>query len=46
MLHARRSAELKEERYDLFSALLDESENEKSRLTDDEIIGKLSEPPT
>ncbi|EKM52724.1 uncharacterized protein PHACADRAFT_126770 [Phanerochaete carnosa HHB-10118-sp] len=42
MIHARRYAEEKEERYDLFSGLLDASEDESdgSQLTDRELLGK------
>jgi hypothetical protein len=41
MIVARRAAERKEERYDLFSGLLDASDDpsDKTRLSDDELIG-------
>ena len=44
MIIARRTAEVKEERYDLFSALLDgsESDNLKGALNDDELIGEFN----
>ncbi|KIJ37005.1 hypothetical protein M422DRAFT_260653 [Sphaerobolus stellatus SS14] len=41
MIVARRTAQIKEERYDLFSALLDGSENEKDSLTDDDLTGNI-----
>ena len=44
MIHERRSAEKKEERYDLFSSLLDANEQEPGegevKLSDRELIGK------
>ena len=42
MIHKRRNAEKKEERYDLFSSLLDASEDEtdgQTKLTDRELLG-------
>lgn len=42
MIHQRRNAEKKEERYDLFSSLLDASEEEsdgQAKLTDRELFG-------
>ena len=42
MVEARRTAEKKEERYDLFSGLLDASEEEsdgQKKLTDRELLG-------
>lgn len=40
MIHARKTAEKKEERYDLFSSLLDASEEEDdAALTDRELLG-------
>ncbi|EKM52729.1 uncharacterized protein PHACADRAFT_261335 [Phanerochaete carnosa HHB-10118-sp] len=44
MIHARRYAEEKEERYDLFSGLLDASEEEfdgEAKLTDRELLGNI-----
>ncbi|KIJ25326.1 hypothetical protein M422DRAFT_38814, partial [Sphaerobolus stellatus SS14] len=41
MIVSRRTSEVKEERYDLFSALLDGSENDKNPLTDEELIGNI-----
>jgi len=43
MIVARRAAERKEERYDLFSGLLDASDDpsDKTRLNDDELIGNI-----
>ena len=45
MIHERRSAEKKEERYDLFSSLLDANEQEPGegevKLSDRELIGKF-----
>ncbi|EKM52722.1 uncharacterized protein PHACADRAFT_261326, partial [Phanerochaete carnosa HHB-10118-sp] len=44
MIHARRYAEKKEERYDLFSGLLDASEEEsdgQAKLTDRELLGNI-----
>lgn len=44
MIYARKSAEKKEERYDLFSSLLDASEDEEdgqAKLTDRELLGML-----
>ena len=47
MIYERRSAEKKEERYDLFSSLLDANEQEPGegevKLSDRELIGKV--PP-
>lgn len=43
MVNARRNSEKKEERYDLFSSLLDASEEEsdsQSKLTDRELLGE------
>ena len=43
MIHDRRSAEKREERYDLFSSLLDASEIEEpgqTKLLDSELIGE------
>ena len=43
MVNARRNAETKEERYDLFSGLLDAAEgdlNGAAAITEDELIGK------
>ena len=43
MVNARRNAETKEERYDLFSGLLDAAEgdlNDAAAITEDELIGK------
>ena len=43
MIQDRRTAEKKEERYDLFSSLLDASDSESDgevRLTDNELLGK------
>lgn len=48
MIHERRSAEKKEERYDLFSSLLDASEVEEEgevKLTDRELIGRFLPGP-
>ena len=45
MIHARRNAETKEERHDLFSGLLDASEddlNGNAAITEQELIGNLS----
>lgn len=45
MVEGRRNAEKKEERYDLFSSLLDASDSESDseiKLTDDEVLGRLS----
>ena len=45
MVHARRNAETKEERYDLFSGLLDAAEGDldgAAAITEDELIGKCS----
>ena len=41
MVHARENAETKEERYDLFSSLLDNTGDEDgtAKLTDDELMG-------
>lgn len=41
MITARRTAQVKEERYDLFSGLLDatELEDEGARLNNDELLG-------
>lgn len=41
MMHRRRNAEEREERYDLLSSLLDASEEAegKSKLTDQELVG-------
>lgn len=42
MVHKRKKAEKKEERYDLFSSLLDASEDEadgQAKLTDRELLG-------
>ncbi|KAJ3552189.1 hypothetical protein NM688_g4282 [Phlebia brevispora] len=43
MVHARKMAEKKEERYDLFSSLLDASEEEEgsAKLTDRELLGNI-----
>nr|BAL05196.1 cytochrome P450 [Phanerodontia chrysosporium] len=44
MIQARRSSEKKEERYDLFSNLLDASEDEsdgQARLADEELLGNI-----
>ncbi|KIP05980.1 hypothetical protein PHLGIDRAFT_119388 [Phlebiopsis gigantea 11061_1 CR5-6] len=46
MIHARRTAEKKEERYDLFSSLLEASEDELDgtgsvKLTDQELLGNI-----
>lgn len=43
MIQGRRSAEKREERHDLFSSLLDASEDEtdgQAKLTDQELLGK------
>lgn len=43
MINSRRNADKKEERYDLFSSLLDASEDEldgQAKLTDRELLGK------
>ncbi len=43
MVHARRTAEVKEERHDLFSNLLDANEGEddsEAKLSDEELVGK------
>lgn len=43
MIHARRTAEKKEERYDLFSSLLEASEDELDgtvKLSDQELLGQ------
>lgn len=43
MIDARRTSEKKEERYDLFSSLLEASEDNSdglSKLTDGELLGK------
>ena len=42
MVHARKNAEKKEERYDLFSSLLYASGDEEgsAKLTDEELLGK------
>lgn len=45
MCEARRASEKKEERYDLFSSLLDASDGEadgSAKLTDRELLGRLS----
>ena len=45
MVHARRNAETNEERYDLFSGLLDAVDgdlNGSAAITEDELIGKCS----
>jgi hypothetical protein len=45
MIHARRNAETKEERHDLFSGLLDASDddlNSKAAITEQELIGNRS----
>jgi hypothetical protein len=47
MIQSRRSSEKKEERYDLFSSLLDASEEEdlssgETKLKDSELIGFVS----
>ena len=44
MVHARRSATVKEERYDLFSTLLDANEDEgdsEAKLSDSAVLGTL-----
>lgn len=43
MIHARKTGESKEERCDLFSSLLDASDNEEgnARLADRELLGTL-----
>ncbi len=44
MVQARRDAKEKEERYDLFSNLLDANEDEvdnEAKLTDSALVGKL-----
>lgn len=44
MIHKRKNAEKKEERYDLFSSLLDASEEEadgQAKLTDRELLGQF-----
>lgn len=46
MIYARRNAEKKEERYDLFSSLLDASEDDsdgQTKLTDQELLGEWPE---
>ena len=46
MIHARRTGEKQEERYDLFSSLLEASESESDgtvKLLDEELLG-LSQP--
>lgn len=42
MVNARKNAEKKEERYDLFSSLLDASDDGEgdAKLTDDELLGE------
>ena len=45
MVHARRNAETKEERYDLFSGLLDAADGDligAAAITEGELIGKCS----
>jgi hypothetical protein len=47
MIAARRSSEVKEERNDLFNALLDasaEEDKESTKLTDSELIGSHPSP--
>ena len=39
MIHARREGPAREERYDLFSSLLDASKDADVRLQDSELIG-------
>ena len=42
MVHARRTAKVKEERYDLFSNLLDANEEEMdsaAKLSDEKVVG-------
>ena len=49
MIHSRRSSEKKDERYDLFSSLLDANEDEsegQAKLTDQEMLGELYIPST
>lgn len=44
MIHSRKKAEKKQERYDLFSSLLDANEDEAdghTRLSDSELMGAL-----
>lgn len=43
MIRERRSAEKKEERFDLFSSLLDAAEGEygDARLSDQELVGEI-----
>lgn len=45
MINARKTAEKKEERYDLFSSLLDASDGEdgSAKLTNQELLGKFGE---
>ena len=44
MIVDRRTAEVKEERYDLFNVLLDanDEDGERTTLSDDELIGTIS----
>jgi hypothetical protein len=47
MIDARRNAEIKEERYDLFSGLLDAAQGDLDggpAITEEELIGKVTTP--
>jgi hypothetical protein len=49
MIDERRNAEVKEERHDLFSSLLDannDPDTEVAKLTDEELIGNSKKPLT
>jgi cytochrome P450 len=39
MIERQRASEVKDDRYDLFSGLMDSSEGDDTGMTDDEIIG-------